>query len=1258
MADKLIEQEVVVSVNQALKAIDELQKQVGDLTEKLNENEKSQGKNTNEQKKSKEQMKKQAKEAKQLTNALKGIKHGADSVASSLRKITGISFGKLVNNASKLGKGLYEMLGQSINASEQLNMFNVVFGNMEKDGEKVFSDLGLKATRFQNQLNELFSTNKVETLQMQALFQSLATNTGVQADVAEKMSERMVYLTYDLASLYNKSEGEVAKAIQSGVYAGQTRPMRQVGVDLTQNNLGVTLQELGINDKAVSDLSQAEKQVLRYITAVRSASVANNDFAHTINSPANQLKILKQQFIELSVAIGNLFMRAFANILPYVNAIIMVIKEVLKTIATLFGIETEDYNTAQGSIDGLSDGYDDVGESANNATKAVKELKRQTLSFDQINNLTSPSKQGSSGGGGSGGGGAIGAIDQRLIDALDKYDLKLDNVHNKAREIRDRIMEWLGFIKLVDEQTGEVSFKFGLIYRNSQDLAEIYGIKLAQGLNELVNKVDFEGIGKKIADGLNTVTTFTNNFFDIFDFHFLGSRIADGLNTAIKEIDAKELGKSLTNLVRSAFEFALGFVETFEWEGLGENLADALVSGIQNINFANVVKTAQGTIGGLLDTIKGFFFEIDWDDIFSEMYKTLNALDLGTLGEKLSDALTTLYRSMSEAISTFNWSGAVKKVIDQLVEFIRGIDWGELIISIIRGNVEMAFAKFEMKLGFIEGIFEGAVNIIKDVFEGLPDFFGSIVDEIVDFFDELPDKIGPILLRIFDFVGKVFMELPEVIGTVISGIVEFFLSIPGKIMELFMALVDFLGAIFDNLVDIIKGDTDIDELWDEYFGDFEEEADKAEKKVDEFAESLKKLRDQSKENYDISGGQVIRYQELADELGGLIDANGKVKESEKTRAKVIIEQLNEALGTEMSLGDDLIIKNGKQKTSYENIKKEIEKLIKIKKLNALMDAYLDEYKERLKQLAQDQAKYNELVKKYGDNATDAQKKEIEELKNHITENSNFIKSFDNMSYIVQTGFDEMDYEQMKMVKDWEKNSGTALEGIAYSAEANEKYITETQNKAWGAINTHYRNLIDKGKTFYAEHKDQIDAYYQKIKGNLNGLNGTKVNVTTDLKTTKNYSNVMVEVNGLNDKKICPKVDIQETSKTKSFFDKFKGLRDTISNFLGGKAEGGIFIHGSWKPVQQYASGGLPSTGQLFMAREAGPELVGKIGNATAVMNNNQIVSSVASGVAQAVKGVMTGNSGGIEVYVHTDEGVVVDRINRITKRTGECPIQI
>ena len=54
----------------------------------------------------------------------------------------------------------------------------------------------------------------------------------------------------------------------------------------------------------------------------------------------------------------------------------------------------------------------------------------------------------------------------------------------------------------------------------------------------------------------------------------------------------------------------------------------------------------------------------------------------------------------------------------------------------------------------------------------------------------------------------------------------------------------------------------------------------------------------------------------------------------------------------------------------------------------------------------------------------------------------------------------------------------------------------------------------------------------------------------------------------------------------------------------------------------FAEGGFPETGQLFLAREAGAEMVGSIGGHTAVANNDQIVQGIESGVRSAVAEVL------------------------------------
>jgi hypothetical protein len=62
------------------------------------------------------------------------------------------------------------------------------------------------------------------------------------------------------------------------------------------------------------------------------------------------------------------------------------------------------------------------------------------------------------------------------------------------------------------------------------------------------------------------------------------------------------------------------------------------------------------------------------------------------------------------------------------------------------------------------------------------------------------------------------------------------------------------------------------------------------------------------------------------------------------------------------------------------------------------------------------------------------------------------------------------------------------------------------------------------------------------------------------------------------------------------------------------------------PQEEFAQGGFPTRGQTFIAREAGPELVGTIGSRNAVVNNDQIVEAVSQGVYGAFMSAISGKS--------------------------------
>ena len=121
------------------------------------------------------------------------------------------------------------------------------------------------------------------------------------------------------------------------------------------------------------------------------------------------------------------------------------------------------------------------------------------------------------------------------------------------------------------------------------------------------------------------------------------------------------------------------------------------------------------------------------------------------------------------------------------------------------------------------------------------------------------------------------------------------------------------------------------------------------------AETDQAFRDQQKTVADTAGGitsQMKHVQDLAEELQGLASASGKVKEEDEARAQFILNELNEALGTEYKMVDGVIQK-------YGDLDKNIKDLIRTKTANALLEANNALYVEALQ--AEEEALQNLIL---------------------------------------------------------------------------------------------------------------------------------------------------------------------------------------------------------------------------------------------------------------------------------------------------------
>lgn len=368
---------------------------------------------------------------------------------------------------------------------ENLHLFEVslgkvedAYGRLDEKASKYYT----KGMEFQKTMHERFGTNMSDTMKFQALFNQMATAMEIPEEQAYELSEGFTKLGYDLSSLYNISSEDAMERLRAGL-AGQTKPLRGVALDITQQSLAPKLQELGI-DRSVKQLSQAEKMALRYIVVMEQATNVNGDFAKTIETPANQLKVLSTQMKELAIAIGNMFLPMLNQVLPYINGFVMALKETIQFIAVFLGYTTDMGNGLSGALDDaeVDLGFDDELADA-------KKLKSFVTGIDELNILNSKEDEEAS---------ALGGIDPRLLEAMKSYENGMEAVRMKALDIRDAMLEWLGFELEFDENGNLIDLEYlDEGYTGLEKIRDIMlviaGIKIASGIMSML-----AGIGRGI----------------------------------------------------------------------------------------------------------------------------------------------------------------------------------------------------------------------------------------------------------------------------------------------------------------------------------------------------------------------------------------------------------------------------------------------------------------------------------------------------------------------------------------------------------------------------------------------------------------------------------------------------------------------------------------------------------------------------------------------------------------------------------------
>lgn len=483
-----------------------------------------------------------------------------------------------------------------------------------------------EAYNYAQKVSEVMGIDPAEWMRNQGVFNTIISGFGVAGDKAAFMSKNLTQLGYDLASFYNLDFASAMQKVQSGI-AGELEPMRRLGYDLSVARLEQERLNLGI-DKSVSSMTQAEKSQLRYHAMMTQVTQVQGDMARTLEQPANMLRVLKAQFEQCARAIGNLFIPILVKVLPFAIAVANALREIITAIAGLFGVTLQAPDWGD-SFGGATAGSGAIADNMDSAAGSAKELKRYLAGFDELNVLPDQNQ------GGSGSGAGVGGGDLGLD--LPGYDFLKNAVTDKIDAWKKKLQPTVDWITSHLKEIGEVA----------EGIATTF---LAWKISEsLIRSVD-------------TLSGFFKSISKVGSLTLGGIGFIADLNEFMKALkDIQENGANFANVSKLISEFA-GMVGDI-----------ALLEGRYDI--AGAFKLVQG-VGKILSAIKDIADNgLNWDNANNAISGlTTVAIGIGFLAKRLDvsgwamaiqgfSSVITEIAANWEAVKKGDWSGTDKATL-------------------------------------------------------------------------------------------------------------------------------------------------------------------------------------------------------------------------------------------------------------------------------------------------------------------------------------------------------------------------------------------------------------------------------------------------------------------------------------------------------------------------------------------------------------------------------------------------------------------
>lgn len=651
-----------------------------------------------------------------------------------------------VFSAYKIGKLFASAAEAASDMAESINLFTVAMKDSIAEGNI-----------FINTVSEMYGLDPTNLMQYTGVFYEMAYAVGVPTEAAANLSMQLTSLTTDLASLWNYDFDKVAENLTSGV-RGMTRAVVKYGMDVRNTTVEAYARSIGVTEN-FETMNEASREILRFLVMAKQATDSMGDLAATIEQPANQMRILKEQTLQLGRVFGRYLINMFAPVLPVLNGIIMALRLILEAIADFIGIwnglspRTDDVTT---SMDDAATGVSGVGDAAGDAAKKLKDL---VAPFDELNILaenTSSSLGGVSGGMGLG----TDLVDPRILAELDKVDVKLQEVRMRAHDVRDAFLEFFGlkYTLKIDPETGEVLSKIEAIPGQFADrftkaimrsdytaAGKLLSSKLGAGLLLIDQEIRWEAIQEKVVGIINTLSEFMAGFF-MGGFSY-------------------NLGQLVGHAFDSALRIGITFLEKFPWGLFGRSVAEGL-NAFVNTGWITQIGTIIGdAINSAVQFLQSFTFTFDWNNFASQLAESINnffeTVSWGDLGRTASVVIRTLLETLVKIIIKTDWFS----IGESLATMLESINWLGVLVDAGRVIIRALFGVMMLALGFVGELVGSLIGqiatLIKDA--GWKIVLGPVGTFVITkLWDSFKNAVGKLKSKVYEVVDAIVDELMSV----------------------------------------------------------------------------------------------------------------------------------------------------------------------------------------------------------------------------------------------------------------------------------------------------------------------------------------------------------------------------------------------------------------------------------------------------------------------------------------------------------------